>query len=297
MMLRPSGDVINALPVVVTGGMATTTTQGNSAEDAAMAGNPVWVGGVVRTAVAPATLVAGDGARHTMLASGALTTANGAPNFVAESASSAKTATGNSGVISTAAGGAISGLLLISAVSGTSPTLDVTLEHSLDNGVTFAPIWASGRITAAQNVPIPAMQVEGIRRWVWTISGTTPSLTFAINVNQLSMRAPVIRAMFDRTIAPNTLNSASAALNIEGCQQISAIVVNGAGATVNPTYVIDVSMDGANWGPIPTSGNPVPPSSTVVSAALPVSARWARLRIYAAGTGATQTYAALHATG
>jgi hypothetical protein len=49
----------------------TTLTGGNAAEDAATTSNPHIIGGVVRTAVSPTTLVAGDAARATMTSSGA----------------------------------------------------------------------------------------------------------------------------------------------------------------------------------------------------------------------------------
>jgi len=49
----------------------TTLTGGGAAEDAAAGTNPLTVGGVVRTAMAPTTLVAGDAARLTMTAGAA----------------------------------------------------------------------------------------------------------------------------------------------------------------------------------------------------------------------------------
>jgi len=48
------------------------TVDGSAAEDAPAAGNPVLVAGVVRTAVAPTTLVSGDVSRCTMTNGGAL---------------------------------------------------------------------------------------------------------------------------------------------------------------------------------------------------------------------------------
>ena len=71
MLARPAGDLSAAAPVTVQGGTVAATgtggnTAGTAAEDAAASGNPVLVGGVVRTAVAPTTLVAGDVARATM---------------------------------------------------------------------------------------------------------------------------------------------------------------------------------------------------------------------------------------
>jgi hypothetical protein len=61
----------NAFPVNVVQGSATFTVTSGSAEDAGANGSPVVAGGVVRTATAPTTLVAGDAARLTMTAGAA----------------------------------------------------------------------------------------------------------------------------------------------------------------------------------------------------------------------------------
>ena len=79
LLTRPTTDVQGSVPVQITGGSVvigsgtvttvstvTTITGGGAAEDAAAGTNPLTVGGVVRAAVAPTTLVAGDAARLTM---------------------------------------------------------------------------------------------------------------------------------------------------------------------------------------------------------------------------------------
>jgi len=78
ILTRPTTDVQGSVPVQVTGGniavssgTITTVTGGGAAEDAAAGTNPLTVGGVVRTAMAPTTLVAGDAARLTMTAGAA----------------------------------------------------------------------------------------------------------------------------------------------------------------------------------------------------------------------------------
>lgn len=88
MLARPTGDIAAAAPVAVqntpavtiSSGTVTTVstvsaiTGGGAAEDAAAGANPLVVGGVVRTAMAPTTLVAGDAARITMTAGAATVT-------------------------------------------------------------------------------------------------------------------------------------------------------------------------------------------------------------------------------
>ena len=70
MNIYPSGPT----SVSVTSGTITTVTTltgGGVAEDAATTANPLIVGGVVRTATSPTTLIAGDAARATMTSSAA----------------------------------------------------------------------------------------------------------------------------------------------------------------------------------------------------------------------------------
>lgn len=81
LLARPAGDLGASVPVAVQGGTlpavttvttvstvstVTAITGGGAAEDAAAGANPLTVGGVVRSAMAPTTLVAGDAARLTM---------------------------------------------------------------------------------------------------------------------------------------------------------------------------------------------------------------------------------------
>lgn len=316
MLPRPSGDISaaasvnvqNVPAVTVNSGTITTVTGvttvstlsaltgGGAAEDAAAGANPVTVGGVVRTAAAPATLVAGDAARDTMTAAAAKTIAIGAPVASAEVASAARTTSGNSGVISVPTGGSIAGLIAVSAASGTTPTLDVTLEESYDNGTTWQTVWAAPRLTGTGNVPIPPMLVAGVRRWAWAIAGTTPSFTFAINTNQGSIAAPIVRKLFDRTanVLNGTLNAFTAALNVAGCRNITGKVALGA-ATTPATYQLQVSDDNVNWTNVGTATVAVASNQIAFSAPAGTVADWARIIVTSAGTSQTGTFASIHA--
>lgn len=71
--------------------------------------------------------------------------------------------------------------LAVTAVSGTSPSLTVTVETSNDNGNTDA--WRTVASLPAQTAVGSVRQsFAGLDRWVrvaWTIAGTTPSFTFS----------------------------------------------------------------------------------------------------------------------
>jgi hypothetical protein len=99
-------------------------------------------------------------------------------------ASAARTSTGTSGTLTLGElGEDISLLVDVSAVSGTGPTLDLTVEWSHDGGTTWAtadPADAFAQITAA-GAKVKAFAVKApAYRLRWTIGGTTPSFTFSL---------------------------------------------------------------------------------------------------------------------
>lgn len=98
-------------------------------------------------------------------------------------ASAARTATGNSATLS---GYGLPAKLLFflncTAASGTTPTLNVTIEDTLD-GSTWRAVATFTQKTAASTeyiaIPTTAPVADRIRvRWV--IAGTTPSFTFSM---------------------------------------------------------------------------------------------------------------------
>lgn len=97
-------------------------------------------------------------------------------------ASAARATSGNSGVIDGyGPAQTLRAQLNVTAVSGVAPTLDVVIEDTVDgtnwNVIgTFAQRTATGREVI--NVTVPFADRLRIR---WTIGGTTPSFTFAID--------------------------------------------------------------------------------------------------------------------
>jgi hypothetical protein len=210
-------------------------------------------------------------------------------------AAAAITTSGNSGVISQALGAAgLGAAITVTATSGTSPTLDLTLEESYDNGTTFQKVYDFPRITANGVYQLPAIALTGRRRWSWVVGGTTPSFTVAINVFG-AVIAKTVKQVVDRSINPNTLNSVTPSINITGCSILTMQVSSGAGATVNPTYNFQLSHDNTNWF-TPGGGASVAPSTNQFAASANYVASWARIIITSAGTGATQNFVVLNAS-
>lgn len=103
-------------------------------------------------------------------------------------ASAARTTTGNSGALDVD-DNVLSLIVDVTAVSGTTPTLDVTVEWSND-GTNFAAADGTAdlfaQITAASK-KVKRFPVKGASmRVVWTIAGTTPSFTFSVTATTFS---------------------------------------------------------------------------------------------------------------
>jgi hypothetical protein len=222
----------------------------------------------------------------------------GAAPSVADRASSAATTTGNTAASVSQGGAVVSANIVFSAVGGTTPTLDLVLQETFDGGTTFRDLWHCERVTANGTVTVPSIPVQGRRRWSWTISGTGPTFTFAINPNLSSGPANVNRRIFDRTanVLNGTLSTATAAMHIDGCSTVHLKFTAGAITTTPGAYQIQLSDDGTNWVNV---GSPVTAvaSSTVQTSVTDVAAAFARAIVTTGATGQTGTVLALTARG
>lgn len=121
--------------------------------------------------------------------------------------SAARTATGNSGNLTLKAGESHAFYLNVSAASGTTPTLDVAIQISTDRGTTYRTAARFAQVTAvtARRLQLQQMMGRGEAgtesvvtatggalsantpltrdyRILWTITGTTPSFTFTVDL-------------------------------------------------------------------------------------------------------------------
>lgn len=96
-------------------------------------------------------------------------------------ASAARTTSGNSGTLDAKDYNSVDLFLDVTAASGTTPSLAVTIEHSAD-GTTWvaAPGTAFGAKTAVSSERQSYDVQKRYWRVVWTITGTTPSFTFSV---------------------------------------------------------------------------------------------------------------------
>lgn len=99
-------------------------------------------------------------------------------------ASAARTTSGNSGSLDGyGAATTLRAQLEVTASSGTSPTLDVILEDSLD-GTNWNTVGTFTQATGATREVINVTTPFGpYLRVSWTVAGTTPSLTFSVTLH------------------------------------------------------------------------------------------------------------------
>lgn len=222
----------------------------------------------------------------------------GANTITTDITSAAITTTANSSTI-TPSSGALSQEfnVIVTAVSGTNPTLDVVVQESDDSGTNWYDTYHFPRITATGQYRSPLIQLTGNRvRYVQTVGGSSPSFTRAINRVFGHTSVSVQKQFFDRTLAVNTLNATSPVFFVDGCVDFNLIVSMGAVTTTAPVLTLEFSVDNAQWyqpgADITTAAN----INQVVTQAT-MLARFVRVRVKTAGSGATLNYIAIKGVG
>jgi hypothetical protein len=234
-----------------------------------------------------------NGSVTTTLTSGTLTS----QATTADIAAAARTTTFTSANINPQQGSqSISVSINVTAVSGTTPTMDCVLQFSGDTATTYEDAYHWPRITAAGNYQSAFIRPWGNRmRYICTIAGTTPSFTFGATRVDAQNGAQVGHAFFNRTITGNTANSATPAWFVEGCQNHNFTTVL-TGCTTFPTFVADFSEDGTNWA-VASISLPITANGAAISSPTTMMSKFARIRTATAGTTCTTTYVAYRCKG
>lgn len=162
--------------------------------------------------------------------------------------SAARTTSGNSGTLDSYGHGSISATLSVTAVSGTTPKLDIDLELS-DDGSNWRSAYSFLRVTASTTLYLRAQRLSTrYYRYKWTIAGTSPSFTFSITTTLKQFLSP-------RTLALNqysaldltTVGNVSTAIDVEGFSTITIHSNRGADGGNNGQWFIEASQDLVNW--------------------------------------------------
>jgi hypothetical protein len=94
-------------------------------------------------------------------------------------ASTTQTATGTGSAFEMEDNGTLRLTLAVTAASGTTPTLDDTLQTSTDGSTGWANVAAFAQKTAAASERKIFTGLDRYARLSWVIGGTTPSFTFS----------------------------------------------------------------------------------------------------------------------
>jgi hypothetical protein len=251
--------------------------------EAQMINGSVGVSGTVTSNIGTGTLAA-------------VTSANlGIPGTIADVASAALTTTATTAALTPTFGTSYQVNIPVTAVTGTTPTLDVGIEESDDAGTNWFRVYDFPRITATGIYRSPKLPLTGNRvRYVQTVAGTTPSFTRAINRLQNSDNPEMIRQRIDRSLASaQALNAVTPSLNVENCRRVQLLITAGTITTTAPALQLEGSDDnGVTWYAIGTPLTAVA-SSSVRAVTVDVNSQLIRARVSTAGSGASLTYVLL----
>jgi hypothetical protein len=187
--------------------------------------------------------------------------------------------------------------VIVTAASGTNPTLDVVVQESDDTGTNWFDVYHFPRITAVGQYRSPLIPLTGNRyRYVRTVTGTSPSFTHAVNRLQSNTPQSLQRQFSDRTIAPNTLNSVTPSFFTEGCVDLNVFVCMGAVTTTPPVLAFEISYDNVNWWQVGADITTAASTNTLLQLSN-AQGRFARVRVKTAGSGATLNYVVVKGVG
>lgn len=191
-----------------------------------------------------------------------------------------------------ASGASYSVNIPVTAVSGTNPTLDVTIQESDDAGTNWFNTYSFPRITANGSYRSPILQVRGNRiRYVQTVGGTTPSFTRAINRNAIAISPKTaISQLIDRSIVLTTLNSATPSLNVQGGQNLQMLINIGTAATPPQLQLEGSDDNGLTWYAIGTPLTAVASSTVQFTLATAMNTQLVRARVSTIGATVVAGY-------
>jgi hypothetical protein len=189
----------------------------------------------------------------------------------------------------------------VTAVSGTNPTLDVSVEGNMSSLGTSAwfKIYDFPRITSTGTFHSPAINYSWVNqiRYVQTVGGTTPSFTRQISRRLIgNSQGQYLRSFIDRTINPNTLNSTTPSYFVDGMPNFNLIVALAAGGTPGAIQM-EGSDNNIDWFSVGTATSLVAGGVVNIHPNQLHMVRWIRARVSTAGTGTTLSYLTIRCTG
>ncbi len=256
-----------------------------------------WIPAIIQVAQGTAANLNVTVGSGTITTVSTVTSSNSAiPGIIQDVASAALTTTTTTATFTPTFGASYSVVIPVTAVSGTTPTLDVQIQESDDTGTNWVAIYDFPRIVTTGIYRSPVLPLTGNRiRYVQTVSGTTPSFTRSVQRLQSSLTlSTAYRQLIDRTIGINALSNTTPNLTIGNASRIM-LSLNLGPATSAPVLQLQGSDDNAQtWYSIGGSLMGVA-NSTVSITTANVNSTLVRALVTTAGTSATLGYALLRA--
>lgn len=214
------------------------------------------------------------------------------PTNVVDATSWAVTTTTTSWPFTPSFGYSYTIVIPVTAVSGTSPTMDVMIQESQDSGTNYDNVYQFPRITTTGYYVSPPLKLTGNRvRYIQTIWWTTPSFTRTLQRLQSSHPADFYRQLIDRTIVANTLNSTTGTFLFRWCSLLQVSVDCGT-MTTAPVLTFEWSFDWVSWFNISANNATYTPTASIINSYslwwyTPILTQFIRARVSTAGTTAT----------
>jgi hypothetical protein len=207
-------------------------------------------------------------------------------------ASGAISATATSAAATVTVGASYGMTFPVTAVTGTNPTLDLSVEESDDSGATWFKVFDLPRITGIGVYKTPNLVSVGNRvRVVQTLGGGSPNFTRAIQRSQSNFQGVFIRQAIDRLLASTqNLGAVTANLNCQNCERLQLVISAGTITTTAPAIQLEGSDDnGVTWYGL---GSPLTAvaNTTVQTTIAPANSQLVRARVTTAGVGASLNY-------
>lgn len=217
----------------------------------------------------------------------------GVPSIIGDVSSAALTTTTTTATITPTFGCSYEVNIPVTAVSGTSPTLDVVVQESDDGSTNWFDVYHFPRITATGMYRSPKLPLTGNRvRYVQTVGGASPSFTRAINRLQSSDTAQPYRRLFDRSLnSAQALNAVTASLLTGNGTKNVQMVISAATVGTAPVLRLRGSDDnGASYYDLPGGSLTAVNNSTVQVTLANVTADLVQAFVGTAGAGTTLNY-------
>ena len=165
--------------------------------------------------------------------------------------SAAITSTSTGAAVNNNLGNAFQVTVPVTAVSGTTPTLDFRIEESFD-GTNWQTLYELERISTAGIYNTPVLRASGKQvRYVRTIGGTSPSFTMSATRNILPfLNADRIARFFDRSIVLTGAGNATASL-FAGSASSATLVANITAVTGTLVLKLQGSAGKVSWYDLP----------------------------------------------